>query len=624
MAEQNLDQTSVNTELESSQKTKQPSELHLSTQPPTVPVYNDIDLTKFIDANEDDESKREYISVAQTGADDTLIMDEVPSNWVIVNDLKNVDAAIQKMATKVKNKSMSKDVLTPSFKVINKKERYVILNSSHKDTQEILYLLVAKLCMLTNTKLCLVEAETNESISMDLDSNEGKFLTGMLFHLSDNDFKRMKGSTSWIETGCKAAHFARVNGAIRELELEKIQRLNNPWFNNDPTVKSTNIEKRYLIYKMLMSALPQNGLRYGKIITRLLNDLSIYAYNPADIRKSIISSIIPFKDYVARFVISSTDKTSKSRKNRNKKTNVLKPTKPKASDLLTNFEWKLVDEFLSYAFPSVQDSAEHWIDYALDETLKFRLKELNLAYNRRMQLKQKFAKLTTLRLQDIRKTDNGNNYLRKANVAAGHLSALYEKGNAIEQFVSHFINSFKVTQVNEWIKATWATKLPATEFLIGYLKNLVTQNSDVEDDQKIDADELILLQTSEVNKTIMTELDSQYRELMKLIRSSKRVLRTNKVPTRNLNRIAAVVTKLRVNLNKIEEVSYEAMGRHWKDGSPWFIKHDPALARELCRSVKNGLHAWLGKEDISKIIYSDFKGLSLIFITELGNLLKGS
>jgi hypothetical protein len=579
---------------------------------------------------ERDDMKLQY---AQVVTEDKLdYEDTVPDHWKPVQcTLKEAEQALLQRVAQQKHSLAGMSVKTPAIKDINN-QKYIVIPKHHVDDSETLFLIIRMLALRLGYQLYFDTQSKPSNIKIPLESQTGKFLIGVTFNLTDNKFKRLGRSKSPYELGQKAAHALRLQGAATKLNMAKLLKRNNTYFNNVPLKGKNDPNRPFLLQGILFAGIDDKDIahRYEVVLSTLLRELGLAGYSNKDINKSFDSQIIRFKDYVTRYnrVVSSSSKKKKRRGAEH--TITLRPTRPKDSSLLTKEQNAFMQDVLGTLFPTVRSFEQHWMDWILDGSLIARLKYLSKIYQTRHELRAKFASFTTKRLNRIRNTNPTFERLSKASVTTVHVSELHEKSDGHKTFVRDFVNAFGETYAKTYADRRFRSYVDLYATLVEYYQREYTprelkQNQE-EDEKAVNYKKRVGWQHKETSVIIWSELNTDYYLLASLLRKLRNKRRLQQNYKDDLDQLCNIVNRLRTNLHAMKKVGNSQINALILDektsNNAWNIQGDLTSTLALLSGVRSKLSNLFGDEPTADILDTKFSGLERMYLEELRRALK--
>lgn len=188
------------------------------------------------------------------------------------------------------------------------------------------------------------------------------------------------------------------------------------------------------------------------VLNFISNHIKLTFLRDDEILHTISKNLIPFNVVTDRFthVIKAPKKKGKKTEDKYKR-----PTFPKRSPLFTQYENDFLAKYLSYLWKPMDLLQNNWAQWVMEKGFTALVQAITLIYTTRWQTLQKFAKVTTKRLQQVRKLVNDDK-LKKADITKERIELLINtRENKASSFASELV-----------------TMLPNESYLKGCVKQL--------------------------------------------------------------------------------------------------------------------------------------------------------
>jgi hypothetical protein len=294
--------------------------------------------------------------------------------------------------------------------------------------------MMTDLCKTTETE---IRVTPKDALVLKTDEHED-YIMGFWFGFYSESIHKRSRAKKEHELGRTQSHslcvkaFFNNTSYLGSAALEK----DHFYFGNNPgekTMKNDSIN--YDLPSRWSSLLTRDSEADGllTIFNHIANVIQMN-YLPNDNLKSLIDYNVEKFDTIAmkNFQISYS-----SKKKKNVKTEVKRPNFPKRSPLFLNDEMALLEKLLRPFWTPLTEFKNDYVNWIITMGYNEVINAVTTIYKRRWQILSKFAKVTTKRLQEVRKTGPEAAAYRKSVVDSAHIQKMLEARRLkIETFYS--------------------------------------------------------------------------------------------------------------------------------------------------------------------------------------------
>jgi hypothetical protein len=282
-----------------------------------------------------------------------------------------------------------------------------------------------------------------------------RFLQGIFVSILEARFSNLDHSDrDEIQSGVMCANAQRVYGYFRnnpELGIKMLKK-DNFFFNNSfgqkMTKKNLEIELNFYLEEIWFTMSTPGSADVLKSVLKslltLLREAALDDFTLEDQNKFIASNVMPFDEYISKLNRPIFSTTGKGKKKVRTQIGTRSPKKPRSTNLLLPAELKLILEILDPWWSTLKAYKTSWVDMNNFGCSSVRRAEINALINRRFQILERFGKLTTKRLQQVRENAGLDKSKKKKDISLDQLKK-YLKSRAdaaINMFLAELVELF--------------------------------------------------------------------------------------------------------------------------------------------------------------------------------------
>jgi hypothetical protein len=216
---------------------------------------------------------------------------------------------------------------------------------------------------------------------------------------------------------------------------------NHFFFGNNPNeMTQTRGKVPFVIKDTLLAYMNSDyGDQIYGIIISLLEFLELKNLTDEEYNNTIEKSLESFDEVLQSFARPIFTPSIKGRRTQR---GVRLPSKPNTSPLLLKEEMDFINKFISPIYQDLEDLKKNWVSKVFTTDWDTIIKSISIVMDERWKLLEKFASITTKRLQQIRKIDADAKGLRKAQIQRKHVVALLlsRKGDIIKDLYNEILS----------------------------------------------------------------------------------------------------------------------------------------------------------------------------------------
>lgn len=280
--------------------------------------------------------------------------------------------------------------------------------------------------------------ESQHDLKYSEDSDLINFFKGVLLSVDERNAQQLRMNKNYFELGRTAGFAIRTRGHFRSIDRLGALRKSNFFFGNNP---GETIDNRHVVYffrEIVESYISSPYVRQiNGILTSLLEEVGFRTLNDDEISKAVEKSSMTFDMAIELFA-----RVQRGSKQTNKEPIYRLPGKPNSSPLMLKEEMKLLDSVISPIYDSLDNLKRNWSERLMTTPWNELLREISGIMDQRWKLLEKFASVTTKRLQEIRQLDPAYANLRKAQTTLKQVSQLLKsrKKSVTTRFSSEILS----------------------------------------------------------------------------------------------------------------------------------------------------------------------------------------
>jgi hypothetical protein len=368
----------------------------------------------------------------------TLGIEESDSEEMMCSITEEIDNI---MSQRSRMTALNRGDVTP---IISHKDKIVVLYASLKDEDYHAGHALIALAQKLGYKIFYIPKP--ESIRSRPESFED-FATGVLISVADFDQQvRLSTKSNEYENGRTFVRSLQVKGLFNdtaELGLESLKRDHRFFGNNPGEVES--LDKRQIPVTpwehMYEPIFREDDPMIYKIFLSLAK--RSHALLEEGIRERLIADHLLSFSEMTQLYMTRRVATENSRSRTAGKQKLLIPHKPRSVATLVRGEYDIICQYSTQLFqnPGYCRSADSWISRVKSVGFKVVKTELSELYNRRGEFLEKYASLTTKRLQEMRETSHLSKNKRKRDITIEDVVAMINaRADPVTKFVSELVS----------------------------------------------------------------------------------------------------------------------------------------------------------------------------------------
>jgi hypothetical protein len=273
-------------------------------------------------------------------------------------------------------------------------------------------------------------------------------LAGLALAINDSLPLQLSSKKEGIELGRAMGQAIRIQGEFRNIFPDgsgmSFLRRDNAFFGNNPKevklIKKKEFKVDYLIDNLASSIFgdPVEKKFFMHLVISCLERLRLSDFSEQDYDLLIARNVVPFEEVLSKQKrqVESLDKKGK-RVKKDKK-----PAKPGRSPVLLKCESDLLSEIITTLWDPLDSYRGEWIKSLFTYGYAGTMKTLQSIINQRWEITQKFAKLTTKRLNQIRKLFDTKEKTKRETTTEDVWALIEHRNQSAEVFCAEIASIF--------------------------------------------------------------------------------------------------------------------------------------------------------------------------------------
>jgi hypothetical protein len=273
-------------------------------------------------------------------------------------------------------------------------------------------------------------------------------LKGIALSFDDTSPLLLSSRKEGIELGRAIGQAVRIQGEFRNIFADgsgmAFLRRDNAFFGNNPKevklIKKKEFKVDYLLDVLSSSIFgePSEKKFFMHLVISALERLRLSDYTDNDHESMLARNVIPFEEVLSKQKRSVESLDKKGKKTKKEK----KPAKPGRSPVLLKCESDLLAELTATLWDPLDSFRAEWIKSLFTHGLQKTIKLLQNIINQRWEITQKFAKLTTKRLNQIRKLLESKEKTKRETTVEDVWTLIENRNRAAEVFCDEIASIF--------------------------------------------------------------------------------------------------------------------------------------------------------------------------------------
>jgi len=362
---------------------------------------------------------------------------------------EDIEKALKLLDDKITNRASSKKKLLSSFS--EDTLDLIVPESIFKNLEEMRFL-IPPLVKQLNLTLSSFEQPRADNKRSD---EEEAFIRGMSYEIHKPS-KRLvlKEKSSPIELGKNFVYALRVQAIFEHNDKIGFLKKNHRWFGNDPkATKLVSGKPEAVSYiRNYFKSIMANYLDLEPIIIKLIK-MSICSLTSEHIATMLKDQIIEFNEFLSsNFSVNVEHTVQQSKRKTQKVVSKKLPSKPTSTSLFLKEEFDLLNQISSEIFSELKYSRRiTWEETVINRSFNSIVDELRPIFNERLKYREAFGRVTTNRLNRIRKFQEKAT-LRKKDITTEDISRFLSSLEDPFEYLIRNLQSMKLACIERMIK----------------------------------------------------------------------------------------------------------------------------------------------------------------------------
>ena len=310
--------------------------------------------------------------------------------------------------------------------------------------QSIAGAILIKLASLLKMKVFTVDATVTARQFDSLQRSEEHVVYGFILGLTDSVHVNLSSKKEGIERGRALAAAMKVKFWAEDQKVEPFLKKNHYYFGNFPGVEGKEKTPRTFYEKVFRSFLAEDPIEQTvilRIIHSLVRRLGVDSYSSTEFDKLVEANTVSFQEFEQKLFRTKVVETS-SKKQKKSTVMVAGPKKPKTSTLLTKGEMEIIHAIFNELWEGLDDYNRNWKSYIQTYTYSQLESMVRQILNSRYSLLDKYRRMTTTRLIELRKALNLPK-IRKSQVTAEQRTTMISaRPDPVTSYYRELVNVF--------------------------------------------------------------------------------------------------------------------------------------------------------------------------------------